>query len=319
MRRRSAIALISAALLPRLTCAEQQGARRLVAERPLMGTLFSIVCFDQVEQKLFEDTAASAFQAADEINAVASDYIATSELLELSRKPPGEAVPVSPLLFRLLAEAVDLAEVTGGLFDPTLGPLTKLWRESRLRKALPAPEVLAAARAASGWQFLALDRINHTATLAEPGMRLDLGGIAKGQAADAMLEIFKKQGLNRTSITAGGDVRTGAAPPGRRGWHIGIRGPDGALGRVPLELENAAVSTSGDLHQFVEIDGTRYAHIIDPATGLGLTRRVSVTIVAPTATLSDALATASCVADPAQARELAKKWGATEARILQAD
>jgi len=320
MRRRTAIALFSAALLPRPVAALQAEApSRLTAARPLMGTLFSIVCHDRTEPQHFEETAAAAFRAADEINAVASDYIADSELLELSRKPHGEPVPLSPLLFQLLAEARELAELTGGLFDPTLGPLTKLWRDARRRGALPDSEILAAARAACGWQSLVVDSESQTATLGKPGMQLDLGGIAKGQAADAMLAIFEKAGLLRTSITAGGDVRVGSAPPDRGGWRIGIRGPDGEMAGKPLELENAAVSTSGDLHQFVEIAGVRYAHIIDPATGLGLTRRISATVIAPTATLSDALATACCAADPAHARELALKWGAAEAIILSGD
>jgi FAD:protein FMN transferase len=319
MLRRDMLILLAGALAPGSAAAQPSPARRLGSEQALMGTLFSIVSHLDAGSEHFEETAAAAFRVASEIEEAASDYREDSELLALSRNRHGEAVVLSPLLFRLLAEARKLAEQTGGLFDPTLGPLTKLWREARRRGQLPEAETLAAARAACGWQSLVLDPEKQTAILEKPGMRLDLGGIAKGQAADAMLAIFQKAGLSRSSITAGGDVRVGSAPPDRGGWRIGIRGMDGKLIPEPLELENAAVSTSGDLHQFVEIAGTRYAHIIDPATGLGLTRRVSATVVAPTATLSDALATACCAADPARARELALQWGASEAVILSAD
>jgi len=314
MKRRGMLALMTAALVPRPLFA----APRQRLERPLMGTLFSITC-QHADAGFAAAAAAEAFQAAEAINAVASDYIADSELLALSKHPPGTAVPLSPLLFRLLAEARVLAETTGGLFDPTLGPLTKLWREARRRGRLPVPETLAAARKASGWQQLVLDPAKRTATFLEPGMRLDLGGIAKGQAADAMLAILRERGVARALITAGGDVLAGDPPEGGGGWKVAVRALDhGGESRV-IELANAAVSTSGDLHQSIEIDGTRYSHVIDPATGLGLTRRAAATVEAATATLADALATAACVADPLHARDQVLQWGAREAVIATSD
>ncbi len=300
MTRRRTLLLLGASLLP----VRAGAAERHAFERPLMGTRFSIVCHG--EKAAATEAARVAFEAADEINAVASDYIADSEILRLSRAPTGEPVELSPLLFRLLSEAIALAEKTRGLFDPTLGPLTKLWRESRRRGRLPNAATLAEARAACGWENLRL--ADRTATLLVPGMRLDLGGIAKGQAADAMLDVFHKYGLPRTCITAGGDVRAGGPPPDAAAWKIGA-------GEDVIELANAAVSTSGDLHQFIEIAGTRYSHIIDPATGLGLTRGVSARVTAPTATLSDALATACCVAAPDAARQMALHAGASEVAL----
>src|SRR5690606_33494003 len=185
-----------------------------------------------------------------------------------------------------------------GHFDPTLGPLTRLWRESRRRGRLPDEATLAAARAACGWKHLHV--AEGQVTLERPNMRLDLGGIAKGQAADAMLAAFEKAGLPRTCITAGGDVRAGAPPPQAASWNIGTESDE------IIALTRAAVSTSGDRHQFVEIAGVRYSHIIDPATGLGLTHGTRAQVVAPTATLSDALATACCVAPPEHAATLAQ-------------
>lgn len=310
MKRRGMLTLMAAALLPRPVLARS----RQRMEQPLMGTLFSIVC-DHADAELARRAAAAAFAAAEAINAVASDYIADSELLALSGHPPGTAVPLSPLLFRLLSEARALAETTGGLFDPTLGPLTKLWRESRRRGRLPEPEILAAAREASGWEHLTLDPDKRTATFLKPGMRLDLGGIGKGQAADAMLAALREHGVDRALVTAGGDVLAGNPPSDAEGWRVAVRALEKEGPSRVLVLANAAVSTSGDLYQSIEIDGTRYAHIIDPATGLGLTRRTAATVEAANATLSDALATACCVADPGHARELALRWGAREAEI----
>ncbi len=276
-----------------------------------MGTRFAITCHfgDPAKAKQAAD---AAFEEGERINLVASDYIAGSELLAIGNHPAGIAVAVSPLLFRLLSEARDLAGKTDGSFDPTLGPLTRLWRESRRRNHLPDPAVMETARAATGWKNLKLNSHDLTVVFSKSAMRLDLGGIAKGQAADAMLIIMQKHGIPRTCITAGGDIRLGDSPPGSSGWKIGVRTFNNEHDTRILELAHCAVSTSGDLHQSITIDDIRYSHIIDPATGLGLTRDVAATVIAPTATVSDALATACCVAGPEKARAMAIAAGATE-------
>ncbi|MFK7850122.1 MAG: FAD:protein FMN transferase [Akkermansiaceae bacterium] len=290
MNRRNLLKLVAGAvLLP-----SRVGAESLTIGRPLMGTYFEIKTFTDNPQA-FKKAETEAFALAEKINSVASDYIADSEILSFSKLPHCKPHPVSEILFSLLLEAKELAIRTHGNFDPTLGPLTKLWRESRRRKKLPDQEKLKRALAASGHDHLLLDPKERTLTFAVSGMRLDLGGIAKGQTADAMLAVFKKHNLPQTSITCGGDVRVGDPPPSKTHWLIGIKNSEKREAK-PLELVNSAVSTSGDLHQFIEIDGKRYSHIIDPKTGLGLTEAKSATVTAPTAAESDALATAKCVA-----------------------
>lgn len=313
MNRREAIILLAAAAAaPRVLA--QTTASANTFERGLMGTRFAITCHHPDAAKA-KTAADAAFEAAEEINRVASDYIADSELLSLSKHPAGEAVSVSPLLFKLLSEARELAEKTSGFFDPTLGPLTRLWRESRRRKVLQEAGILSKALASTGWKNLLLDPDKSTVTLARPGMRLDLGGIAKGQAADAMLAVMTAHGIPISCVTAGGDIRVGDAPPGTNGWNVGVRPGKEQSGK--LLLKNAAVSTSGDLHQSIEIDGIRYSHIIDPATGLGLTRHIAATIIAPNATITDALATACCVAPADKAKKMALSIGATEVILAE--
>lgn len=287
---------------------------RFEFHQPLMGTRFSIVC-DHEDAAGAAKAAAEAFAVADAINAVASDYIADSELLSLSDARVGEPVEVSTRLFPILVAARDIAERSDGAYDPTLGPLTRLWRATRKSGELPEPGVLAKSRAACGWRHFTLDPEARTLTLDRPGMRFDLGGIAKGYAADRMLEVMRKHGISRTCIVAGGDVRLGAPPAGRDAWSVGIKTFDPEQPEEILSLHDAAVSTSGDLHQFVEIGGKRYSHILDPATGLGLTRSIAVSVVAPNATLSDALATAACVVGPERAEATARQAGATEVRV----
>ncbi len=273
-----------------------------------MGTRFAITCHHP-DADLVKRAVAEAFAEGDRINEVASDYIADGELLSLTKHGPGRHVPVSPLLFALLSEARMYAEKTGGLFDPTIGPLTKLWRETRRRGALPDAAALEAARAATGWEKMRLDPAASTAVFTVPGMRLDLGGIAKGQAAERMFRILKGHGISRACITAGGDVRVGDPPPDREGWTVGIRTFDKQAESGSLVLSNAAVSTSGDLRRFVEIGGVRYSHIIDPATGLGLTNHVASTVIAPDAAMSDALDSTACISREAAIR-IAKEMGA---------
>lgn len=301
------------AFLLLLACPALAGESRFTFERGLMGTRFAITCHG-TDEAVAKAAADLAFQRAEEINAVASDYIAGSELLRLSEKT-GTPVKVSPLLLDLLAKSLEFARKTDGRFDPTLGPLTKLWRETRRVGMLPAQDTLAAAKSASGFRLLELDKAAGTVTLSHPGMRLDLGGIAKGCAADAMFEVMKTKGFASTCIAAGGDLRLGDAPPGTKGWVVGVRTLDKDATSGDLTLSNCAVSTSGDLQQAVEIDGVRYAHIIDPKTGLGLTKHLAVTIIAPDATTSDALATAACVAGVDRAEAMAKACGATDVRV----
>jgi thiamine biosynthesis lipoprotein len=276
-----------------------------------MGTRFVISTYgDETKAKSAADLA---FRRAEEINQCASDYIADSELLRLSKLPAHQPIVVSATLFDLLTQSLHFAKITEGRFDPTLGPLTYLWRQSRRNGALPSNEILHAAQQACGWKNVELDPNKKTITLLKNNMRFDLGGIAKGYAADAMLAIMQQHQFSRSCITAGGDLRIGESPPGKIGWSVGVKTFHPSQLAETKELSHCAVSTSGDLHQSIEINGVHYAHIVDPKTGLGLTTHRAVTIIAPNATTSDALATAACVAEPAQAEALAKQWGATTA------
>lgn len=300
---------LGAAVLSLLAAGAAAGEeRRFSFERPLMGTRFVILCHGN-DEAAAEKAAEAAFAEGEKVNAAASDYLPDSELMRLPAGGP--AVELSPLLAELMAAAIDLAGRSGGAFDPTLGPLSRLWRESRRTGTLPPAGQLEAARAVCGWRELEFDRAARRLRLKKAGMQLDLGGIAKGFAADRMFGVMKERGFSRLCIAAGGDLRLGDPPPGKSGWRVGLKTFDPEKPEEVVELTNCAVSTSGDLHQFVEIGGKRYSHILDPETGLGLTERIAVSVVAPTATLSDALATACCVAGAEEAEALGMKCGAT--------
>lgn len=288
-------------------------SEELRVERQLMGTRFVVVCHVEDPIKAAASVEA-AFAIASEVNAIASDYFPDSELSRLAFQPAG-SVGLSPRLYALLDHSRRLAEATDGAFDPTLGALTKLWRETRDRKRLPDPAILQAARAASGWQHYSLDPATRCIALKQVPLAFDLGGVAKGYAADWMLESLVAAGISQAMVAAGGDIRVGDPPPGKDGWRIALQTFDPTKADEVILLANAAVSTSGDLHQSVEIDGVKYSHILDPATGLGLTRRIAVSVIADEAKLSDPLATAACVLGPDAAQALRKLPGVREVNI----
>jgi thiamine biosynthesis lipoprotein len=261
-----------------------------------MGTLFRITLYAPDQ-----DTAHAGFRAAfarvGELDEILSDYKPNSELMRLCRVEAGRPVRVSSELFTVLAASQDLASQTDGAFDVTLGPVIRLWRQARKEKRLPARVEIAAALGRCGYKKLKLDAGTQTVSLASPEMLLDLGGIAKGYAADEALRVLRTHGLPRALVAASGDLSIGDAPPSKHGWRVGVDSldaPSSNFTRV-LTLNNAAVSTSGDSEQFVEFNGTRYSHIIDPKTGLGLTSRIAVTVIAPHGIDSDGLATAVSV------------------------
>lgn len=262
----------------------------------LMGMQFKLVVYAP-DESVANRAAKAAFARIQQLNEVLSDYEADSELSRLCQTAGrGMAVPISQDLRFVLENSQALAEKSGGAFDATVGPLTRLWRRSRRAKTLPAPEVLAAARGAVGYESLRLDREAGTAELLKPKMQLDLGGIAAGYAVDEALKVLKEQGIDSALLDASGDIGVSDPPPGTDGWRIGVAplDPEAEPSRYLL-LKNAAVTTSGDAFQFVEIGGVRYSHIVDPHTGLGLTRRCSVTVIARDCITADSFATAVCV------------------------
>jgi FAD:protein FMN transferase len=262
----------------------------------------------------------AAFARIKELNDILSDYDPDSELMRLCRDAkPGQPVVVSPELFHVLTRAEDLSRRSDGAFDVTVGPVVQLWRKARRTKKLPDADELAKATALVGYRNVQLDAEQRTVELLKPGMRLDLGGIAKGYAADEAVKVLKKHGLSRVLVAAAGDIVAGEAPPGKTGWRVGIgafENPEAAPKRHVL-LANAAVSTSGDAFQFVEIAATRYSHIVDPKTGLGLTRRCSVTVVAQSGTASDGIASAVCVLGQEKGLKLVESMRHVEALFVE--
>jgi thiamine biosynthesis lipoprotein len=279
--------------------ADEPKLTRFEFSEPHMGTTFRLVVYAH-DQALANQAARAAFARVAELDTCLSDYKQTSELMQLCQKAGGPPVPVSDDLFRVLDYAQTVSRMSDGAFDVSVGPLTRLWRLSRRTHQMPDPEKLATARSLVGYQNIKIDAKNRTVQLLKPGMQLDLGGIAKGYTGDAVLEALTKLRITRALLAAGGDITVGDAPPGAKGWTVGIaplENPEKTPTRY-LILANQAVSTSGDAEQYVEIDGKRYSHIVDPHTGLGLVGRMSATVVARRGIQSDSLTKTVAVLGP---------------------
>jgi thiamine biosynthesis lipoprotein len=239
--------------------------------------------------------AAAAFAEIARLDGLLSDYRADSVVRRIARVAP-DPVEVDADVLAVLAAARDLARDSGGAFDPTVAPVVALWREARSQHRLPDAERLADARTLVDWRRLQIDDDAHLVRLASAGMHLDVGGIAKGFILQRALRKAHDRGVSRMMIEAGGDIVAGDPPPGTAGWRVQMR--CGTDDRV-VAIANEAVSTSGASAQFLEVDGVRYSHVIDPRTGTALTSHHTVHVRARDAMLADGWATALGVIGPA--------------------
>jgi thiamine biosynthesis lipoprotein len=282
-----------------------------------MGTLVRIKLYTSGEARA-KIAFKAAFERIAEIDRILSDYRPDSELNQLCASMPGRPVRISQDLYVVLSASQQLAQESGGGFDVTQGPVIRLWRQARRDGRLPDQTELRAASSRSGFRKLHLNRSGPTAMLDQPGMQLDVGGIGKGYAADAALEVLGRMGIASALVAASGDLAFSHAPPGQRGWKIAIDAldrPDAPFSRV-LELSDAAVSTSGDTEQSLEVDGTRYSHIIDPATGNALTDGLTASVIARRGMTADGLATALCILGPGRGMALVKKRAGVAAILV---
>lgn len=298
------ICLVGAALVME-TPAEP--ALRLVSEtQQHMGTDFTIQLY-AAEGEDPQPALQAAFAKIAELDGMMSDYNPESELSRLgATSPQRKPVTVSRELWEILNISKQVGYQTDGAFDVTVGPITRLWRQARRQKKLPDAGKLNEALASVGFKNMELsepatDHVSGKTTvqLTKPQMRLDLGGIAQGYAAEAALKIIEEHGFRSAMVNASGDIVAGDPPPGQKGWKIGLVSLDPKL--PPSEfayLSHGALTNSGDAFQFTEVNGKRYSHIVDPKTGIGLTTRMSVTVWHPDGTMADAIDSAVCVLGP---------------------
>ncbi len=304
-----------------LTCLPLRATEltRFEYDEPHMGTKFRIVLYAADRAKA-DQAAKAGFARVTQLNAIMSDYLDSSELMLLCKK--FEAKSVDPVyvgddLFYVLKKAEEASKLSEGAFDVTVRPLVVLWRQARRTQRLPAADELGAAKALVGYEKIELDEKRQTVKLKTTGMQLDLGGIAKGYAADEVLKILKKHHVENALVAAGGDIAVAGTPPGSNGWKVDIAPLPGSKEKRTLQLKDAAVSTSGDAEQFVVIDGVRYSHIVDPRTGLGVIGRQSVTVIARHGIVADSTTKLATILPPDKALAIIEKMEGVATLIVR--
>lgn len=282
--------------------------KRFEFSHPQMGTIFRVVV-DSSDSLTAQNATQKTFVRLDELNLTLSDYREDSEVNTLCRTAGSrQYIKVSTDLWNMLQESVKAAKLSDGNFDVTIGPLTQLWRRMKRQKQLPTPAQISEAKTKIGIEKILFNTKNQSVMLEAKGMRLDFGGIGKGFAEDEMMKILKQNGIKAALIEAGGNIVVSNPPKDSpQGWEI-------IINNEKYFLKNCGVSTSGDAYQFVEIDGKKYAHILDPKTGIGFSEPHQISIIAKDGTTSDWISTALYLMPQEKGKKLAKKL---KVRVIQ--
>ncbi len=288
-------------LVGNVAMAQPDTLHRYTFRRGLMGTEFIVTLY--APDSLIAQRANIAVNARmDSLNQTMSDYLDGSEINRLSASSEtGPWIRVSTDLFNVLQRARWVAERSGGRYDPTIGPLSQLWRRAVRRNEFPAAQQRRRARRAVGYKLMELDSMTQSVRLRRPGMKLDVGGIGQGFANDEAGTVLRNAGLSIFLLDLGGDILAGNAPPNQTGWRV-------TLDSTTLLLKNAAITTSGDTYRHLDYRGRRYSHIMNPRSGLGLRHFVQATVQAPNGWLADALTKVFSVAGLRQSRRLVRRF-----------
>lgn len=236
-----------------------------------------------------------------------SYFLPGSEISRLNEKAGKSPVTLSPAAFDLIKQAKNYGHLTKGAFDLTVAPLLRLWGFYRGQGRRPEPDKIQEILGLIGYQKVELAEPQRTVFLPQPGMAVDLGGIAKGWAVDELVKILRQNGIREALVDLGGNIYGLGRP---NGWQVGVKDPrDKTRILAVLKLRDQAVATSGDYERYFTIAERRYCHIFDPRTGWPVANGVaSVTVVAPTGLQADALSTSLFVLGPDQGLDLIKRW-----------
>jgi len=283
-------------------------ARPLKRTEMIMGTVVEITVIPPNQEAIEE-----AFDAIKEVDQLMSTYKPESEVSILNRQGQNH---VSLQTSRIIQEAIKFSEVTNGAFDITCRPLVNLWKRAKKEDKIPTLKEIEEARSLVSYKKIILQ--GDLVKFQEPGMQIDLGGIAKGWAVDKAIQALKKRGVRAALVNAGGDLFA----LGKRGlwkkWDVGIQNPrDEEKILTTIEVSHRGVATSGDYRRYFTLEGRRFSHIVDPRTGETVEDvPMSVTVVAPDATTADALATGIFVLGPEKGMRLIESLPGIEGLIV---
>ncbi|MBZ4676955.1 MAG: thiamine biosynthesis protein ApbE [Anaerophaga sp.] len=256
-----------------------------------MGSRFDITVVAENEEqgKAYVDTAIAEISRIEKL---ISSWHPNTQTSEINRNAGIKPVKVDKELFDLIQRAISISKLTDGAFDISYASMDKVWKFDGSMSEMPTAEAIKKSVEKVGYENIVLDEYNQTVFLTKEGMKIGFGAIGKGYAADKAKQLLMDKGVVAGIVNASGDMNTWGKQPNGKDWMVAITNPlnkNNAFALLPLK--QGAVVTSGDYEKYVEFDGVRYAHIINPKTGYPATGIISVTVFAPSAELADALAT----------------------------
>ena len=260
----------------------------------VLGTFCTITLYDEGRPGIYK----AVFDRLHEIDDRMSAYKSGSDIFLVNNAAGLEAVKVNDEVFSVIKRACHYAEISGGAFDPAVGPLTKLWNIVSENPAVPDDEEIQQILPLINWKDIELDENNKTVFLKNEGMSIDLGAIAKGYAADEAALVIKRTGVKRAIIDLGGNILTIGIKKDGTPWRIGIQNPEDSRGESAgiVRTVDKSVVTSGVYERFFESEGKRYHHIFDPKTGYPCDNgTLSATVITGFSIDADALSTAAFV------------------------
>lgn len=308
--------LFGVATVPAQTTISSEGL--YTESRPAMGTVFTIECY-MGDRDSAEAVMDAAFEEISRLEALLSNYQASSELSRISREAGDGPVVTDPETFSFLTRSFDWSERSHGAFDITVGPLLRAWGFKARNGHVPTQAEQKLLREQVGWDKVKLDPAAHTVRFTtRNSMELDPGSIGKGFAVDSVVALLRESGVHAAFISAGGSTLYGlGAPPGKTGWPVEVPDPrtPGSIATT-FWLHDTSLSTGACTEKFFVQNGHRYCHIFDPRTLMPVEGVLQSTVIAPSATDSDALSTVVFVLPPEQSREVLRGLQGTEAILF---
>lgn len=286
--------------------------------RPAMGTIFTIKCY-MPDPDSADRIMNAAFEEIARLEALLSNYQPSSELSRISREARDGPVVTDPETFNFLARSLYWSERSHGAFDITVGPLLRAWGFKARHGHVPTQAEQKTLRDQVGWDKVQLDAADHTVrfTTRSP-MELDPGSIGKGFAVDSVVALLRENRVHAAFISAGGSTLYGlGTPPGKAGWPVEVSDPrtPGSIAAT-FFLHDTSLSTGACTEKFFVQNGHRYCHIFDPRTLMPVEGVLQSTVIAPSATDSDALSTVVFVLPPSQSREVLRGLKGTQAILF---
>ncbi len=293
------------------------GEQQVTRTRFLMDTQVTVTLYG-VDERKADTITKEAFAEMERLEGIFSRHIEGSDMDRINRAAGLEWTEVSPEVILVLQKALEFSRLTEGAFDPTVAPLLELWgfgeeEDERLPSAAEIEEALLLV----GYEKVEIDEEGYRVFLAEEGMRLDLGGIAKGFIVDRGQQVIEEWGVKGSFVNAGGDINISGSKPDGEQWKVAVQDPREPQKWVAiLHLDQGSVATSGDYQRFFEVDGERYHHIIDPESGWPALGVTNATVLASDTLTADALSTVVFVLGTERGLELLETLADVEGVLI---